>query len=284
VRTDRALAALDRQWRRLVLGLWSLAPVTLGVGILLGAWGTVGLWAPPVGCVVAGLGGLWAAVDSRRLTPRGAAELNRWLAFKRYLLNVPPRDLREVGRRFDEYLPYALALFADAVLIEQLRRGRIPVRVPGWYTSAARPVVSAGDAAHPGRPGKERHAASRIHKADDLDFDVKPSSGRDGTTPGSSRDDAKDSATRDLPGAVEDVNRGLVASVESFNSSLAGMITATSIAFAGVTQAGGGSGDSSFSGSAALASDYGGFSSSDFGSSGSSSDSGAGGGGSSDTF
>ena len=270
MRSDRTAAVLDRRWRQLVLGLWGLAPVMLGVGLLRGAGGTEGLWA---------------AVGSRRVTPRGAAELNSWFAFKQYLLNVPPQDLREVGRRFDEYLPYALALFADTLLIEQLRRGRVPVRVPGWYAPAARPPADTGGAMAPGRRRKRRNKPD-FDATDDLDFDVKPGG----------RDNESAAGGRGLAGGVEDLNRGLVASVESVNRGLAGLISATTTAFAGSTLAGDG-GDSSSSGWATGSSDSGGFSfsgaftgssdsggfSSDSGSS-SSSNSGGGGGGSSDTF
>ena len=239
VRTNSTLAALDRRNGRLVLGLWGLALGILAAGLLLGLLDTPGVWVAAGGGALAGLVGLWASAVLRRMTPRGAAEAGRWFAFKEYLVNLPPEDLREVGRRFDEYLPYAVALTADSLLIEQFRRGRVPVRVPAWYAPLARPPENAGATPAQRSRRKKRRGESDSDAADDGDFAIAPGSG-----PGDKADDGGGG----LPGSVEEWNRGLVGSVESFNRSLAGMITTASIAFTEVAAANNGTSDSSDSG------------------------------------
>jgi hypothetical protein len=272
VRTVRTLAALDRRNGRLILGLWGLALAALAAIVFLRMWSMVGLWALAGGGALAGLIGLWAAVGLRRITPRGAAEAERWFAFKQYLTNLPPPDLQEVARRFDEYLPYAVALSADALLIEQFRRGRVRVRVPEWYMPLARTPVSGG--VSPSRGRKKRRDKPGADAEDNTDFDIEPGGGRG---------DEANSPQRSLPAGVEELNRSLVGSVESFNRSLAGMITTASIAFAGTAAIGGGAANDS-SVPAAAPSDPGPFSSGDVWSGGGDSAGGGGGEGSSDVF
>ena len=133
---------------------YTLAWATLGLAVLalpviaiLSDFNTGGIVLVPLALGLAGVVGLVFARIMPGRTPFGAEEAARWRAFARYLQNIQQyTNLADAAQRFDQYLPYAVALGLDQALVSQFADVAVPVQAPTWY-------IPAGWHPAPGVPG-----------------------------------------------------------------------------------------------------------------------------------
>lgn len=135
-------------------GQWLvLGGIIFGVGLALLLRGTLG-WVVIAPAVALGIVGVALMVVSRWMaqhTPAGAEEAGKWLAFKRYLLNMKQYGSQaEAQTVLDEHFPYAVAMDVEEVVLRQAEAfgGRMPtwtqpVTIHGphlWQTQVSDPV------------------------------------------------------------------------------------------------------------------------------------------------
>lgn len=87
-----------------------------------------------VGVAIALVGLVWAALAGAmpRKTDLGAEETAKWHAFGRYLVQMQKyTDVQQAADKFQQYLPYAVALGIESQLIQQFNS--VPSAMPAWY-------------------------------------------------------------------------------------------------------------------------------------------------------
>ncbi len=121
-----------RNWQIFAILIFGLAfvaffvvsPLTVYVGALL--------------CVPVALGatGLVLLMTARHMpvkTNVGAEAAERWMAFKRYLIEIEKHmDLKEAGALFEKYLPYAIAFGMNDTWVNKFSK-LAETPAPGWY-------------------------------------------------------------------------------------------------------------------------------------------------------
>jgi uncharacterized protein (TIGR04222 family) len=109
-----------------------LGAAILGVGITVGIAfsGTAFL----VGAAVAVVGLVWLLTSGSmpRKTDMGAEEAAKWRAFANYLSQMQKyTNVQQAADKFQQYLPYAVALGIEKQLIYQFNS--VPAAMPAWY-------------------------------------------------------------------------------------------------------------------------------------------------------
>ncbi len=143
----------------------------IGVGVIVLAFLSLFVAAPlavyagaffclPVALGIAGLSVLIAGGAMPVKTLKGSEASARWLAFKKYLLEIERhQDLKEAAQLFDRYLPYAIAFGMKNSWVNKFSR-LTEAPAPGWYIPhpMSRPIASGGSGG--GRLAKAAPAGS----------------------------------------------------------------------------------------------------------------------------
>lgn len=113
-------------------GLMVLGAVLFGIGITLGLVFTSTGFLPGVAVGLIGLVWLITARSMPRRTDFGAEETAKWRAFGNYLSQIQKyTDVQAAADKFQQYLPYAVALGMEQQLIRQFNS--VPTAMPPWY-------------------------------------------------------------------------------------------------------------------------------------------------------
>jgi hypothetical protein len=111
--------------------------ITLGALVFFGGFmfGEAFSWMLlALGGALAIVGIVWAVLGGAmpRKTDFGAEETAKWRAFQRYLEQIQSyTNVKEAADRFQQYLPYAVALGVDQQFIRQFNS--VPQAMPVWY-------------------------------------------------------------------------------------------------------------------------------------------------------
>ncbi len=129
----------------------------IGVGVIVLAFLSLFAAAPlavyagaffclPVALGIAGFSLLIAGGAMPVKTLKGSEASARWLAFKKYLLEIERhQDLKQAAELFDRYLPYAIAFGMKNSWVNKFNR-LAEAPAPGWYIphTMGRPIARSG--------------------------------------------------------------------------------------------------------------------------------------------
>src|SRR5262249_29877611 len=117
---DRSPASTRAFYRGLAFGI-----IALGAFACFGAFALTdaisgAIVAVPLAIIIVGVVGMVFARIMPHKTDFGSEQAARWRAFQRYLQNMRQYgNLDEAAKRFDQYLPYAIALGVQQDMVRQ---------------------------------------------------------------------------------------------------------------------------------------------------------------------
>lgn len=113
-------------------GLMVLGAILFGIGITVGLVFTTIGFLPGIAVGLIGLAWVITAGAMPRRTDFGAEETAKWRAFGNYLSQIQKyTDVQAAADKFQQYLPYAVALGIEQQLIHQFNN--VPTAMPPWY-------------------------------------------------------------------------------------------------------------------------------------------------------
>ena len=121
-------------WRFVSVGLWALAVIVLGAGIVNSAYDTAGILAS-IALVALGAAVYVVAKYMPQKTRAGAEAAARWQAFRRHMVAIDRVGVGDSGQEgFERYLPYAIALGVEGPWISAFAHAE--TTRPQWYDLA----------------------------------------------------------------------------------------------------------------------------------------------------
>lgn len=114
------------------IGLIVLGAILFGIGVTVGLAFTYLGSLPGIAVGLVGIALLITARSMPRKTDFGAEETAKWRAFGNYLSQMQKyTDVQAAADKFQQYLPYAVALGIEQQLIHQFNS--VPTAMPPWY-------------------------------------------------------------------------------------------------------------------------------------------------------
>ena len=114
------------------IGILVLAGLAAGAAFVFGETVSYLIFALPVALFIVGLAWLVTAGAMPRKTDQGSEEASKWQAFGRYLRNMQQyTNVQSAADKFQQYLPYAVAMDIEKDLINQF--SRVPAAMPPYY-------------------------------------------------------------------------------------------------------------------------------------------------------
>jgi uncharacterized membrane protein len=110
-----------------------LAGLIFGAALVFG--GTISnlIWLLPVAVAIVAIAWLATAGAMPRKTDQGAEEAAKWRAFGRYLQDMQRyTNVQAAADKFQQYLPYAVAMGIDRALIRQFEN--VPAAMPPYFS------------------------------------------------------------------------------------------------------------------------------------------------------